>query len=89
MLHVCYMFEQHVTWLNPFVQGHWIHIMLYGYMFLFFTRFKLPLTLRSKVLTFENPQINLGFCSLNCTFDLAVEGTHVRKSSNKFGILLT
>ncbi len=33
-LYVCYMFEQHVTWLNPFVQGHWIHIMLYGYMFL-------------------------------------------------------
>ncbi len=34
MLHVCYMFEQHVTWLNPFVQGHLSHIMLYGYMFL-------------------------------------------------------
>ena len=33
MLHVCYMFEQHVTWLNPFVQGHLSHIMLYGYMF--------------------------------------------------------
>ncbi len=29
-----YMFGQHVTWLNPFVQGHLIHIMLYGYMFL-------------------------------------------------------
>ncbi len=28
MLHVCYMFEQHVTWLNPFVQGHLRHIML-------------------------------------------------------------
>ncbi len=36
-----------------------------------FARFKLPLTLRSKVLTsFENPQINLGFCSLNCIFAL-------------------
>ena len=34
MLHVCYMFEQHVTWLNPFVHRHLSHIMLYGYMFL-------------------------------------------------------
>ncbi len=34
MLYVCYMFEQHVTWLNPFAQGHLSHIMLYGYMFL-------------------------------------------------------
>ena len=34
MLHVCYMFEQHVTWLNPFVHGLLSHIMLYGYMFL-------------------------------------------------------
>ena len=33
MLYVCYMFEQHVTWLNPFVQGQLNHIMLYGYMF--------------------------------------------------------
>ena len=32
-LYVCYMFEQHVTWLNPFVQGHLSHIMLEGYMF--------------------------------------------------------
>ena len=28
MLYVCYMFEQHVTWLNPFVQGQLSHIML-------------------------------------------------------------
>jgi len=28
------MFEQHVTWLNPFAHGHLSHIMLYGYMFL-------------------------------------------------------
>jgi hypothetical protein len=34
MLHVCYMFEQHITWLNPFVQRQLSHIMLYGYMFL-------------------------------------------------------
>ena len=42
----------------------------------------------SKVLTFENAQINLAFCSLIHDFDF-VEGTLVRKCSNKFGILLT
>ena len=34
MLEVCYMFAQHITCFNPFVQGHLKGIMLYGYMFL-------------------------------------------------------
>ena len=33
MLHVCYMFGQHITCFNPFVHRHLSHIMLYGYMF--------------------------------------------------------
>ncbi|SFO73515.1 hypothetical protein SAMN04487852_10677 [Prevotella sp. tf2-5] len=34
MLDVCYMFEQHITCFNPFVQGRLKGVMLYGYMFL-------------------------------------------------------
>ena len=34
MLDVCYMFEQHITCFNRFVQGRLKHVMLYGYMFL-------------------------------------------------------
>ena len=33
MVHVCYMFRQHVTYLKPFVQGRLRAVVLYGYMF--------------------------------------------------------
>ena len=37
----------------------------------------------------ENSKINLAFRSLIRNFEINLEGTHVRKCSNKFGISLT
>ena len=33
MVHVCYMFRQHVTALKPFIQGYLRAVGLYGYCF--------------------------------------------------------
>ena len=47
---------------------------------------------KSMILTFDFRKkwnVFIIIWDVMCILDLAVEGTHVRKSSNKFGILLT